>query len=155
MVNVMKRKENRCRGAAAVEAALVLPVLLLVTFGAIRYGWFFLKAQEVTNAARYGARVAIRADASTQDVLDAISALLGPHGSKIIDNNDVSPYVTFMVNDGPSANVESASNMGDSVTVTVTIPAADVDIMPLVPFTNLDPSNFNISASFTMCKEGS
>jgi Flp pilus assembly protein TadG len=155
MVNVRKRKENHRRGAAAVEVALVLPVILLVTFGAIRYGWFFLKAQEITNAARYGARVAIRADASTQDVLDVISALLGPHGAQIIDVDDASPYVTFKVNDAPSGNIESATNMGDSVTVTVTIPAADVDIMPLVPFTNLDPSNFNISASFTMCKEGS
>ena len=35
------------------EAALVLPILLLVTFGAIRYGWFFLKAQQITNAAIY------------------------------------------------------------------------------------------------------
>jgi Flp pilus assembly protein TadG len=154
MVNVRKRKRNRC-GAAAVEVALILPLILLVTFGCIRYGWFFLKLQQVTNAARYGARVSIRADASTQDVLDAISALLGPNGARIIDVNDVSPYVTFMVNNVPSGSVEDASNMGDSVTVTITVPAADVDILPVIFLTKLDPDNFNIGASVTMCKEGS
>jgi Flp pilus assembly protein TadG len=55
----MKRKEaprNRQRGAAAVEFALVFPVLLLVVLGAIDWGWFFFIDQLVTNCAREGAR---------------------------------------------------------------------------------------------------
>ena len=42
-----------------VEAAIVFPILLMLTLGAIEYGWLFLNAQQVTNAARQGARIAI------------------------------------------------------------------------------------------------
>ena len=37
-------------------------VMLLFTFGAIKYGWLFLKAQQITNAARQGARMATLPD---------------------------------------------------------------------------------------------
>ena len=153
MVIVRRRKENRRRGAAAVEAALVLPVLIMVTFGAIRYGWFFLKAQQITNAARYGARVAIRAHAENDDVLKAISDLLGPNGARIIEDGDPVP-VTFKVNDVASGDITPASSVGDSITVTITVPAATVDIMPLGFFEILDPDPFSIGASVTMAKEG-
>jgi hypothetical protein len=161
MVIVRKQKDNRCRGAAAVEVALVLPVLLLVTFGAIRYGWFFLKAQQITNAARYGARVAVRADASTQDVLNAISGLLGPYGADIIGENE-DPPVTFIVygetrgdigDVTPPPEGEDPIGVGDSITVIITVPAADVDIMPL-SFFDFEPEGWNITASVTMPKEG-
>ncbi|MFC1792086.1 TadE/TadG family type IV pilus assembly protein [Planctomycetota bacterium] len=154
MVFVRRQKENRRRGTAAVEAALVMPVLMLITFGAIRYGWLFLKAQQITNAARYGARVAIRADATTQDVLDSISALLGPTGAKIIETGDPVP-VTFKVNNVASGNIDPASNVGDSITVTISVPVADIDIMPLGVFYKIvDPDPFIIGASVTMAKEG-
>ena len=150
----MKRRRRKVsrRGAAAVEVALVLPVLLLVTFGAIRYGWFFLKLQQITNAARYGARVAIRADASNQDVLDAISTLLGAYGANILDANEALP-VTFMVNGVSSGDITPATDMGDSITVTITVPAADVDILPMALF-NFEPDGWNLRASVTMAKEG-
>jgi Flp pilus assembly protein TadG len=152
-MDMVSRRRKVCRrGAAAVEIALVLPVLLLVTFGAIRYGWFFLKLQQITNAARYGARVAIRADAVNQDVLDAISALLGPFGADIIDDGDPVP-VTFMVNGVASGDITPATNMGDSITVTITVPAADVDILPMTLF-NFEPDGWNLRASVTMAKEG-
>jgi len=153
MVNVRTRKENRRRGAAAVEAALVLPVLLLVTFGAIRYGWFFLKLQQITNAARYGARVAIRADATTQNVMDAISALLDPNGADIIAYGETPP-VTFKVNGDTTEDIADANDVGDSITVTITVDANDVDILPFGPLKRIEPDPFELSASVTMAKEG-
>ena len=45
------------RGVAAVEAALVLPVLLLLIMGIIDLGRAFAAKQEVTHAAREAVRV--------------------------------------------------------------------------------------------------
>ncbi len=44
------------RGAAAVEFALLLPLLLLILLGTIDWGYFFFIEQLVTNASREGAR---------------------------------------------------------------------------------------------------
>ncbi|MEW1954410.1 TadE/TadG family type IV pilus assembly protein [Terrabacter sp. NPDC080008] len=52
----MKRAD---RGAAAVELAIVLPVLFLVIGGIVDFGRFFFTQIQVTNAAREGARVAV------------------------------------------------------------------------------------------------
>lgn len=45
------------RGAAAVEMAIVLPLLLLLLAGVIDLGRLMFSAAEVTNAAREGARM--------------------------------------------------------------------------------------------------
>jgi Flp pilus assembly protein TadG len=47
---------NSQRGAAAIEFALVLPLLLTLVLGSIDWGWYFFIDQLVTNAAREGAR---------------------------------------------------------------------------------------------------
>ena len=74
MLNLSKNK--RFRGLATVETAIVLPLLLLITFGLLEYGWLFLKMHEITNAARHGARLAIRPSISQTEVDDAIVAHL-------------------------------------------------------------------------------
>jgi Flp pilus assembly protein TadG len=172
MVNVRKRKGNRRRGAAAVEAALVLPILLLVSFGALQYGWVYLKAQQITNAARYGARVAIRADASTQDVIDAVAALLGPNGAKLNEAGE-DPNVAFRVNGVSCPDISSADDVGDAITVIVMVSRDKTDLLniPLFPIPKkqlLDEDGNvvldgdgnevlvpkDIGASVTMAKEG-
>ncbi len=45
------------RGAAAVEFAIVLPLLLFIVLGAIDWGHYFMVEQIAVNAAREGARV--------------------------------------------------------------------------------------------------
>ena len=47
------------RGAALVETAFVLPIMLLVCVGILEFGRAYQTWQVVTNAAREGARVAI------------------------------------------------------------------------------------------------
>lgn len=53
-----RRRAARDRGAAAVEAALVLPLLLMLVFGIIDFGRMLNAQITVTEAAREGARAA-------------------------------------------------------------------------------------------------
>jgi len=64
--NPAKRQE----GAAAVEAALILPLLLLLVMGIIDMGRAFATKQEVTHAAREAVRVYV----VTQDHAQAVQA---------------------------------------------------------------------------------
>jgi Flp pilus assembly protein TadG len=47
------------RGAALVEFALALPLLLVVIAGIVDFGFAFQRYEVITNAAREGARVAV------------------------------------------------------------------------------------------------
>ncbi len=52
----MTRLPHDERGAAAVEFALVLPLLLTIVFGTIEWGYYFFTREIVVNSAREGAR---------------------------------------------------------------------------------------------------
>jgi Flp pilus assembly protein TadG len=52
------RRESDVDGAAAVEFAVILPLLLLIVAGIIEFGFMFNAQIGVTHAAREGARVA-------------------------------------------------------------------------------------------------
>jgi len=52
------RRRNGDEGAAAVEFALVLPILVVLLFGIIEFGMVFDAQLQVTHAAREGARMA-------------------------------------------------------------------------------------------------
>lgn len=139
MVFVRTRIKNHRRGAVAVEAALIFPLLLLLTFGAIKYGWLFLKAQQITNATRYGARLVILPDATTDGVKTAIINMMAASNISIGADD-----ITFTPVDISSLSV------GDAIEVRVIVPAENVDIMDISMF----PSLGNLGASVTMAKEG-
>lgn len=52
----MRASSHTQRGAAAVEFALVLPLLLTIVFGTIEWGYYFFNREIVVNSAREGAR---------------------------------------------------------------------------------------------------
>lgn len=52
------------RGAAAIEFALILPVLILLLFGTVEFGLLLYNQQIITNASREGARAGIVAGSS-------------------------------------------------------------------------------------------
>lgn len=78
-VSRMKRLRSE-RGAAAVEFALVLPVLVLVLLGIVEFGRAYNAQITVTSAAREGARVmAIQNNVtSAQTSVKAASPSLNP-----------------------------------------------------------------------------
>jgi len=58
---VFRRSRRRAseRGAAAVEFALLVPLLLMMLFGVIDYGWLFGENLNVRSAVRESARMAV------------------------------------------------------------------------------------------------
>lgn len=78
----------RRRGAAIIETALVLPIVLLFLFGIMEYGRYIFALQIFTNAAREGCRYAVThtqpvtiagvtTGNATSDVTNTINAFLG------------------------------------------------------------------------------
>ena len=63
------------RGAAAVEFAIILPILILLIFGAIEFGLLLYNQQVITNASREGARYGIVAQ-SPRVPIDQIEVLV-------------------------------------------------------------------------------
>lgn len=52
------RYTRRERGAAIVEMAMILPVIILLLFGVIEMSWLFAQANDIRHGAREGARLA-------------------------------------------------------------------------------------------------
>ena len=62
---------KRDNGQNIVEFAITFPLLALLLFGIIEFSLVVLAYDTIANAAREGARTAIRASASNQEVIDA------------------------------------------------------------------------------------
>ncbi|WP_415854596.1 TadE/TadG family type IV pilus assembly protein [Sinomonas sp. G460-2] len=95
--------QHRERGAAAVEFALVLPVLLVLVLGIIDFGRVFSAQQTLTYAARAGARVMVLQNSQSAAVSAAQNAA-APLGQLATSAFSVSPsqcspgtQVTFTV----------------------------------------------------------
>jgi len=70
-----KRQEGlRDRGAAAVEMALVLPLLFTMLFGVIDFGRLFNAEIQLSQAAREGARIAALGPTAGDPVARALAA---------------------------------------------------------------------------------
>ena len=74
----MVRKARRDRGAAAVEFALLLPVLLLLVFGIIDFGRALNAQITLTQAAREGARLAALGQSNVVSGTQAAATGLSP-----------------------------------------------------------------------------
>lgn len=140
MAHLKRSRSSSRRGLSSIEAALVIPLLILVVMGIIEYGWMFLKVQQINNAARHGARIGITENATNADVSTGVSTLMTSAGLA------GSGYVLSFA----PADVATA-RPGSAVTITVTVPYANVSI---VRDFRLIPKPTNIAGSTTMFKEG-
>jgi len=77
MERALKSTRMRDRkGQAVVEFALVLPIFMLLVFGAIEFGRAYYDLHLLTNAARQGARVGSLPDKVEADVQNAVNQFL-------------------------------------------------------------------------------
>lgn len=129
MQRVISRDHRTDRGAAAVEFALVLPLLLLVVFGLIDFGRALNAQITVTQAAREGARAAAlgRADvvARTQAAALPLSTMVDPGAAcpaNPLTTNDAVVVVrhgfTFITPVGAFADMFTDSDVGAPITLT-------------------------------------
>jgi Flp pilus assembly protein TadG len=145
MSTVSWKQRPRTAGTAIVEAALVMPLLLVLVFGAMEYGWMFVVYGDVVNAARAGARLAVIPTAGANDVNSQIIATLKSAGLNVDGTGSgttVTPSITVTPSDWPTAAG------GTIVTVQVSIPYSMLTNYSLLPVPT------TLQATVAMAKEG-
>ena len=137
-----RRRKRNASGVILVEAVLVMPILLMLTLGAIEYGWLFLNEQQVVNAARQGARIAILPYANAEtDARTNINQSLTAAGL-----SDDSPAVTITK---VAIAGDPDGRMGEKVVITV-----PTSHLLIVNAPKLFPTPTAIHATVTMAREG-
>jgi Flp pilus assembly protein TadG len=113
----MVLKNNK--GAAAVEFAIVLPLLILILFGIIEFSVAFFDKAVITNASREGARVGMLFKSGTRN-----AASEDPIINSTIDNYIASNLISFGSTPVTASTTISRTgfSVGDTLTVTVSYP---------------------------------
>jgi Flp pilus assembly protein TadG len=136
----MNQRIRSARGAAIIETAFTLPILLLVSVGIFEFGRAYETWQVLTNAAREGARVAIlpnpapgAADARVRSYLQLggltydnsvgvnisnTTVSMGASGNASASQVTVSYPFTFMVLQPVAQLVVSGTSTGSPITLT-------------------------------------
>ena len=125
------------QGLALIETALVMLLLIILTFGVMEYSWMFFRIQQVTNCARAGARQAVLPDSTPADVQSAIDTLAAGFG---LTGHSQTTTPGDIVN----------LNSGDLIRVTVEVPYTNIELLGM----SLFPVPATIRSSATMAKEG-
>lgn len=128
-----RNRNQRRRGAATVEMAVVTPLLLTIVFGIIEYGWVFSVQQSLVTAAREGARTASLPGTTVSEVQARVSDYLSPLGIQTADVD-----VDIDGDGNPTGLVELA------------VPYADVSLLGGY----FGSTDFDLTARASMRKEG-
>ena len=144
----MSRRFSGARGAAIIETALTLPLILLVSVGIFEFGRVFETWQVMVNAAREGARVAVLPN-PTAGAADARVRSYLELGALTYDNSVGVTITPVQVSLGAAGNA-SASR------VTVTYPFSFMVLQPvarLVVGNSTAGGAITLTASATMRNE--
>jgi Flp pilus assembly protein TadG len=107
------RTNSDQEGAAAVEFAIILPLLVLLIFGTIEFSLLLFNKQVITNAAREGARKAIIAQSprvSDSEIINTINAYCK---NQLITFGDASTALEVPI------IIRAGTSFGDNVEVVV------------------------------------
>lgn len=130
MVLSARRRSAGERGAAAVEFALIVPILLLLAFGTIQYSFYFFAKQGGADIARHAARLSAVGNPATCSGFQTAVRQRVTEFSGAADPQAAVVSRSYAKGPGNSA---STTEVGDIVTVTVQFTSHDMDI-PMIPF---------------------
>ena len=133
---MMLRRLKNCRGAAALEFAVLVPVFLLIIFVIIDFGWYFFVQHTLQYATREGAKVGQRS-AGSISIINTIK-----NNASVAVNPDDLDDITFSPVTHPDNN-PVGTNSGDSGDYMRIITKYDYNI--LIPIPGIGDS-FNIVA---------
>lgn len=125
-----------------VEFVLALPLLLMLTFGMVDYGYYFFAKNSFTSAAEIAARAAVPQSASNTTVTSAVSASLGASGF----GNSSYTVVT-------NPTTISGISKGTTITVTVTGTWGNIGVHTLPTFLGGIDTSKQVIGSAVMIKE--
>ena len=128
------------RGAAIIETAITLPLVLLLAVAIFEFGHAFQTWQVLTNAAREGARLAVIQGSTDAGVISRVQQYL-------TDGAVASPGSAVVAID---RNVTISGTAGKATSVTVTYPFA---FMVLQPVVDLIVSGSTLGAPLSMHAE--
>jgi Flp pilus assembly protein TadG len=131
------RIASKRRGAAIIEAALVMSILFYLSFGAAETGYYLWIKHGMEGAAREGARAAITANATNADV---DSAVYGATDAIGLPRSAITPVIT-------PGNVQDAPE-GTAIKVQVQCDWKAVGIHPMNLFGD------TVAGTAVMRKEG-
>ncbi len=140
------QRRPRRRGAAIIEAALVMLILFYMSFGAAEAGYYLWIKHGMEGAAREGARAAITANARQQDVIDAIYGATDAIG---LPRNEITYKITLGSTSGGAIGDVSQVAQGKGICVQVICNWKDVGIHPMNLFGD------TATGTAVMRKEGS
>ena len=130
---------SRERGSALIEAALTLPLLLLVSVGIFEFGRVFQTWQVLTNAAREGARIAVLPGAAESDVQTRVRQYL--------QDGQLGGYAGATIVVDRAASIPIGAGVASASVVTVNYP---YDFMVLNPVARLVVSSSTLGAPITI-----
>lgn len=129
------RTRQRRQGAATIELAVCLPMLILLCFGSIQAASMMFLRQALVQSAYEGAKVAARDEGTNAGAIDAINAVAA-------GRNIQGLQITFTPSD-----ITSVPD-GDLIRVTVTAPSDPNSLFPIAPFQGV-----TLGAEAVMAKE--
>ncbi len=134
-------KRSERRGAAAIETALLLPVLILLAFGSIELSNMVFLRQSLSIAAYEGARIATKPGATAEQANTRVREVLNARG--------ITSYtVSYTTTNNLPITVTSLTTRGTQLSVIVQSSNGGANYGPLRMFTGR-----NIQCSTTMVRQ--
>ena len=134
----MRRLKNE-RGAALLETAIVLPLVLLVSVSIFEFGRAYQVFQIMTNAAREGARIAVLPGATDDNVKQRVVVYLTA--------GQIPSATTDWVAIDHAQTVTSGTGIAQATKVSVNYP---FNFIVLNPVAQLVVPSTTLGAAFTM-----